>query len=139
MPGELVEQRGQPEREVRVCQAGVLRLCGLVRAEILLEDRLKTGSRPRYEAALQGLLKEYAEILEETEGLIDFLRQAKEAEVSCVLKEVEGHVRVSLRSLGHVDVSAIATLFGGGGHRFAAGFTTTDPVPQVVETILQAL
>jgi phosphoesterase RecJ-like protein len=52
---------------------------------------------------------------------------------------VEGHVRVSLRSLGHVDVSAVATLFGGGGHRYAAGFTTTDPVPRVVETILRAL
>ncbi len=77
--------------------------------------------------------------LEETEGLIDFLRQAKEAEVSCVLKEVEGHVRVSLRSLGHVDVSAVAALFGGGGHRFAAGFTTTEPVPRVVETIVKAL
>jgi phosphoesterase RecJ-like protein len=46
---------------------------------------------------------------------------------------------VSLRSLGHVDVSAVAGLFGGGGHRYAAGFTTTDPVPRVVETILQAL
>ncbi|HKN38059.1 MAG TPA: DHHA1 domain-containing protein, partial [Acidimicrobiia bacterium] len=77
--------------------------------------------------------------LEETEGLIDFLRQAKEAEVSCVLKEAEGHVRVSLRSLGHADVSAVAALFGGGGHRFAAGFTTTEPVPRVVETIVQAL
>jgi phosphoesterase RecJ-like protein len=84
-------------------------------------------------------LAEYDVTVEETEGLIDFLRQAKEAEVSCVLKAVEGHVRVSLRSLGHVDVSAVATLFGGGGHRFAAGFTTTDPVPRVVETILQAL
>ncbi len=84
-------------------------------------------------------LAEYDVTLEETEGLIDFLRQAKEAEVSCVLKEADGHVRVSLRSLGHVDVSAVATHFGGGGHRFAAGFTTTEPVPRVVETILQAL
>lgn len=84
-------------------------------------------------------LTEHDVTLEETEGLIDFLRQAKEAEVSCVLKEVDGHVRVSLRSLGDVDVSAVAALFGGGGHRYAAGFTTTDPVPRVVETILQAL
>jgi len=84
-------------------------------------------------------LTQYDVTLEETEGLIDFLRQAKEAETSCVLKEAEGHVRVSLRSLGHVDVSAVAALFGGGGHRYAAGFTTTDPVPQVVETILRAL
>jgi bifunctional oligoribonuclease and PAP phosphatase NrnA len=77
--------------------------------------------------------------LEETEGLIDFLRQAKEAEVACVLKEVDGHVRGSLRSLGEVDVSSVAALFGGGGHRYAAGFTTTEPVPQVVETIIRAL
>jgi phosphoesterase RecJ-like protein len=59
--------------------------------------------------------------------------------VSCVLKEVEGHVRVSLRSMGHVDVSAVATVFGGGGHRYAAGFTTNDPVLSVVESIIQAL
>jgi phosphoesterase RecJ-like protein len=84
-------------------------------------------------------LEEYDVTLEETEGLIDFLRQAKEAEVSCVLKAVEGHVRVSLRSLGHVDVSAVAARFGGGGHRFAAGFTTTEPVRRVVEKILAAL
>ena len=90
-------------------------------------------------AVTEGDLAEYDVTLEETEGLIDFVRQAKEAEVSCVLKEVEGHVRVSLRSLGHVDVSAVAAIFGGGGHRFAAGFTTDDRVPQVVATILQAL
>jgi phosphoesterase RecJ-like protein len=90
-------------------------------------------------AVTEADLAEYDVTVEETEGLIDFLRQAKEAEISCVLKEVEGHVRVSLRSLGHVDVSAIAALFGGGGHRFAAGFTTTDPVPRVVEKIVQAL
>lgn len=32
----------------------------------------------------------------------------------------------SLRSIGDFDVSAIAKLFGGGGHRNAAGFTTVD-------------
>jgi phosphoesterase RecJ-like protein len=112
-----------------------LRLVGAVlsRAEMVPEKSFIWASVT--EADLAG----HDVTLEETEGLIDFLRQAKEAEVSCVLKEAEGHVRVSLRSLGHVDVSAVAALFGGGGHRFAAGFTTTDPVPRVVETILQAL
>ena len=105
----------------------------LGRAEMVPEKSLI------WAAVTEADLAGYDVTLEETEGLIDFLRQAKEAEVSCVLKEVEGHVRVSLRSLGHVDVSSVAALFGGGGHRYAAGFTTTDPVPQVVETILQAL
>jgi bifunctional oligoribonuclease and PAP phosphatase NrnA len=112
-----------------------LRLVGdvLSRAEMVPEKSFI------WAAVTEADLAKHDVTLEETEGLIDFLRQAKEADVSCVLKEAEGHVRVSLRSLGHVDVSAVAALLGGGGHRFAAGFTTTDPVPQVVETILQAL
>ena len=112
-----------------------LRLVGTVlsRAEMVADKSFI------WAAITEADLAEYGVTLEETEGLIDFLRQAKEAEVSCVLKEADGHLRVSLRSLGHVDVSAVAALFGGGGHRFAAGFTTTDPAPRVVETILQAL
>jgi phosphoesterase RecJ-like protein len=112
-----------------------LRLVGavLARAEMVADKSLIWAAIDETDLA------EYDVTLEETEGLIDFLRQAKEAEVSCVLKAVEGHVRVSLRSLGHADVSAVAALFGGGGHRYAAGFTTTEPIPQVVETILQAL
>ena len=112
-----------------------LRLVGAVlsRAEMVV------GKSFIWAAVGEADFAEYDVTLEETEGLIDFLRQAREAEVSCVLKEVEGHVRVSLRSLGHVDVSTVAALFGGGGHRFAAGFTTTEPVPRVVETIVQAL
>ena len=35
----------------------------------------------------------------------------------------DGRVRVSLRSTGDFDVSAIAAAHGGGGHRNAAGFT----------------
>ena len=112
-----------------------LRLVGAVlsRAEMVQEKSFI------WAAITEADLAEHDVTLEETEGLIDFIRQAKEAEVSCVLKEFEGHVRVSLRSLGEVDVSRVATLFGGGGHRYAAGFTTTDPVARVVETILRAL
>ncbi|MFC3493274.1 hypothetical protein [Glycomyces rhizosphaerae] len=48
-----------------------LRLCDLVRGEILLEDRLKTGSRLRYEQALDAALAACAEVLDDTEGLTD--------------------------------------------------------------------
>ena len=36
----------------------------------------------------------------------------------------DGQVHCSLRSNGEYDVSAIAKVFGGGGHRNAAGFST---------------
>ena len=60
--------------------------------------------------------------------------------VDAVFKEgTDGVIRVSLRSLGAVDVCRIAQSQGGGGHRFAAGFSTDDPVPEIVRRIESAL
>jgi phosphoesterase RecJ-like protein len=77
--------------------------------------------------------------LEETEGLIDLVRRAAEAEVSCVLKESPDGIRVSLRSVSHVDVGALATQFGGGGHFFASGFTAQGSIAEVLARIRSAL
>ena len=77
--------------------------------------------------------------IDEVEGLIDLVRRTAEAEVSCVLKEAPGGVRVSLRSIARVDVAAIARRFGGGGHRFAAGFTDPRPIPEILADIRAAL
>ena len=77
---------------------------------------------------------------EEVEGMIDLVRRTREAEVACVLKEADdGAWRVSLRSLGAVDVCKIAQHEGGGGHRFAAGFTSDDPAEEVVKRLLAEL
>ncbi|MEO7836583.1 MAG: bifunctional oligoribonuclease/PAP phosphatase NrnA [Acidimicrobiales bacterium] len=73
--------------------------------------------------------------VEETEGLIDLVRRASEAEVSCVLKETPEGLRVSLRALAETDVSAIAAHFGGGGHRYAAGFVSQGTVADVLAEI----
>lgn len=80
-------------------------------------------------------LEEFGVEPEETEGLIDLVRRTAEAEVSCVLKETPEGVRVSLRAISEVDVAAIARAFGGGGHRFAAGFTAPGTVAEVLEAI----
>ncbi|MFN2608587.1 MAG: bifunctional oligoribonuclease/PAP phosphatase NrnA [Acidimicrobiales bacterium] len=77
--------------------------------------------------------------LEETEGLIDLVRRTSEADISCVLKEAPEGTRVSLRAVSGVDVGAIATSFGGGGHRAAAGFNSDRPVPEVLNAIRAAL
>ena len=49
----------------------------------------------------------------------------------------DGTWRVSLRSLGAVDVRRIAADQGGGGHRFAAGFESTPTSRRVVARILR--
>lgn len=77
--------------------------------------------------------------VDETEGLIDLVRRTAEADVSAVLKETPEGVRVSLRAVSDVDVGAIATAFGGGGHRAAAGFSSHLPLAEVLEMLRQAV
>jgi len=77
---------------------------------------------------------------EAADPLIDLLRLAKEAGVACLLKELRpGVVKGSLRSRGIVDVAAIASVFGGGGHRNAAGFTTDLSTNATIAKILGLL
>lgn len=68
--------------------------------------------------------------LADVEGVIDVLRTAREAEVALVAKRdpLEDCYRVSTRSKGAIDVGAVCTALGGGGHRFAAGFTSYGDV-----------
>lgn len=75
------------------------------------------------------------------EPIIDVVRKASEAEVAMVVKEDDlGDLRVSLRSKGAADVSAVATGLGGGGHRYAAGFTAVSrDLAEVVETVRRSL
>jgi phosphoesterase RecJ-like protein len=113
-----------------------LKLLGEVlgRAELVPEKRFV------WTYVTQVDLHRHGVAFEEIEGLIDVVRRAREAEVSCVLKEAsDGTLRVSLRSLGSVDVQQIATAHGGGGHRFAAGFTTDRSISETVARIVDAI
>jgi phosphoesterase RecJ-like protein len=75
---------------------------------------------------------------EMTEGLIDNLRSIEGVKVAAVIRDLGERGRsarkVSLRSsAGDIDVSAIARLNGGGGHKRAAGFSTDLEFEQLVE------
>ena len=48
----------------------------------------------------------------------------------CWYQQSDGRINVSLRSNGDYDVTVIAKMFGGGGHKNAAGFTTSMSVLQ---------
>lgn len=86
---------------------------------------------------------------EEVESVIDVVRTTAEAGIAAVFKEARGQNdrwTVSLRSRDSapgaadgVDVAAIAGSFGGGGHRFAAGYTTYGNATDVVQALVTAL
>ena len=109
-------------------------------AEALVSAELDLERRFVWTAVTQEMLDRHDVTLEEVEGLIDILRRTSEAEVTCVIKEEANRsVRVSLRSLGDVDVRTIAAGNGGGGHRFAAGFESQRSIADVVASIRAAL
>ena len=56
-----------------------------------------------------------------TEGLVEKLRSMDSTEVAFLLKEIDNKMfKVSMRSK-NIDVSAVTSIFNGGGHKFAAG------------------
>jgi bifunctional oligoribonuclease and PAP phosphatase NrnA len=74
------------------------------------------------------------------EPLIDSVRCASEADVSCVVKQIGTREwAVSMRSKGAVDVSRVAVALGGGGHRLAAGFTGRGTEQDVIAAIMAQL
>jgi phosphoesterase RecJ-like protein len=77
---------------------------------------------------------------EEVESIVDIVRTTAQAEVAAVFKEIEpDQWSVSMRSKSVVDLAAVASRFGGGGHRLAAGYSAVGPVDQLVQALSSAL
>ena len=76
----------------------------------------------------------------DTDDLIDVLRTARNVDVAAVLKQQrDGRFKVSVRSRGGHDLSAVASSFGGGGHRLAAGYTSEHGPEGTIERLVAAL
>jgi len=70
------------------------------------------------------MLKETGATPDESDGLVEFTLFSRGVQVGALLKEVnDENTKVSLRSIDGIDVSAVAAIYGGGGHRNAAGCT----------------
>jgi phosphoesterase RecJ-like protein len=119
---------------------GYLTVLGSALARAVLESDALGGAGlvwttvPLAERRVAGLA------LDAVEPIIDAVRVAEEAEVCVVLKEHEdGTWRVSMRSRGRVDVAAASLSLGGGGHRYAAGFTSHDDATTTLARVREAL
>ncbi|HSL11311.1 MAG TPA: bifunctional oligoribonuclease/PAP phosphatase NrnA [Actinomycetota bacterium] len=76
----------------------------------------------------------------ETDDLIDVIRTDRDADVAVLVKQQkDGRFKVSMRSRGAHDLAAVASSFGGGGHRLAAGFTSDRGPAGTIAAIVEAL
>ncbi len=101
-------------------------------------------------AITQSMLQKTGTHPSDVTGLIDYARQIEDVKVAVLIQETfnfdvpslhgerqyNNRFQVSLRSNGSVDVSAIATMFGGGGHASAAGFSIESRFRDLKEHIL---
>ena len=73
------------------------------------------------------------------EGLVDLGRNVAGVEVSVFMRESEGCYRISLRSNGQINVNDVASKFGGGGHKMAAGIKISGDFKETKERVINAI
>jgi phosphoesterase RecJ-like protein len=104
-----------------------LRLFGVVLGRL----DVAAGGRIVHSSLFDADLVATGAIAAHSEGIIDLLAQAEEADVAIVFKESGDGTRLSVRTKpGGVDATVLTGAFGGGGHARAAGATIALPVAE---------
>jgi phosphoesterase RecJ-like protein len=76
---------------------------------------------------------------EYTEGFVESVKEIRGIDVAVLLREITGNrYKISMRSKGNTDVARICNLFGGGGHRNAAGCTIDGTIGEVKDRLKEA-
>jgi phosphoesterase RecJ-like protein len=76
----------------------------------------------------------------DVDDLIDVLRATRDADTAALVKQQrDGRFKVSVRSRGARDLSAVAAAVGGGGHRLAAGYTSEVGPAETIRRLRQAV
>jgi phosphoesterase RecJ-like protein len=102
-------------------------------------DRLASsaGGRIVHSTLLDADLVATGAIAPHSEGIIDLLAQAEDADVAILFKEAGEGTRISVRTRpGGVDATVLTGAFGGGGHARAAGATLPLPVDAARTAVL---
>lgn len=142
--GTLVEAGVDPARTARQIydsnSLGRLRLFSAV----LSAMKIESSGRIAVLSIDDEVMRAAGGTYDDTEGLINEPLTVKDIQAVVFLKHAGGdEFRVSMRSKGSLDVGAVATAFGGGGHKNAAGCTVRGALDNLhalfVERIERAL
>ena len=113
-----------------------LRILGLALAS--LETR--SGGRIGAMTISKDMFEKAGAQPEDADGIVQYAKALAGARVGLLVQEVApNEIRASLRSDGTVDVNQVAALFGGGGHRNAAGLRVRGKLERVRDDLFQAL
>jgi bifunctional oligoribonuclease and PAP phosphatase NrnA len=113
-----------------------LRILGLALASL----ETKSGGRIGAMTISRAMFEIAGATPEDADGIVQYAKSLVGARVGILVQEVApNEIRASLRSDGTVDVNAVASRFGGGGHRNAAGLRVRGELERVRSDLFQAL
>jgi phosphoesterase RecJ-like protein len=86
-----------------------------------------------------GALERLGVSADDLDGIVEFPRSITGIKMALLFREIAaGRVKISLRSVGAVDVAEFARPFGGGGHTKAAGLSIEGSLAEVQSRVLMA-
>lgn len=101
---------------------------------------LRCGGKIAIMAVTKKMYEECGATEEMTESFVNYPRSVKGVKVAVFIREIgEGRYKFSLRAKEDIDVSRIAALFGGGGHRRAAGCIIEGDLEGVKDRMIKAI
>ena len=122
-------------REIYASESeGKMRLLAEVLATLVVEQDHNVA----WVTVPPGALGRHGVEADELEGVVEFARAIRGVRLAILFRELaNGRIKVSLRSLGDIDVAALAESFGGGGHRRAAGVSLEGSLASVQSLVLR--
>lgn len=86
-----------------------------------------------------GAMERHDVAADDLDGVVEYPRSIQGVRLALLFREIAGgRIKVSFRSVGDVDVAALAKPFGGGGHAKAAGASLPGSLAEVQATVLAA-
>ena len=137
---DLVELGADPSEIAKHCYLSITpqryHLKNLTIETLTLKDNKKSG----FLTILPDFYLQSGAKSEDTEGIIEEVTSIQGLEVASLFEfSPDDGLRVSLRSKGKVDVNSIASSFGGGGHRAAAGIRFAKDGKKNCDLVLAAI
>jgi len=94
-------------------------------------------NRVAWVVVTEELYRQFEASAEDTDNFVNFVRSTKGVEVAVLFRQTAAkQYKISLRSKGRVDLSGLAQMLGGGGHKNASGAVIDGTLDEVRNKVL---